>query len=70
VEVRLHELTKVEGGEITLDSLKAVGVIPHFAKQVKIIASGELQSAVKLTGIKVTAGARAAIEAAGGTIAE
>jgi large subunit ribosomal protein L15 len=45
-------------------------VIPHFAKQVKIIASGELQSAVKLTGIKVTAGARAAIEAAGGTIAE
>ena len=69
-EVRLHELTKVEGGEITPESLKAAGVIPHFIKQVKVIASGELQSAVKLTGIKVTAGARAAIEAAGGTIAE
>ena len=70
VEVRLHELSKVEGGEITTESLKAAGVIPHFAKQVKVIASGELTSAVKLTGIKVTTGARAAIEAAGGTIAE
>ena len=70
VEVRLNELTKVAGGEITPDSLKAAGVIPHFAKKVKVIASGELQSAVKLSGIKVTPGARAAIEAAGGSIAE
>ena len=70
VEVRLNELSKVAGGEITADSLKAAGVIPHFAKRVKVIASGELEVAVKLTGIKVTPGARSAIEAAGGSIAE
>jgi large subunit ribosomal protein L15 len=70
VEVRLGELTKVEGGEITAESLKAAGVVPHFAKSVKVIASGELSAAVNLTGVKVTPGARAAIEAAGGSIAE
>jgi large subunit ribosomal protein L15 len=70
VEVRLGELGKVEGGEITADSLKAAGVVPHFAKNVKVIASGEVTTAVKLTGIKVTPGARVAIEAAGGSIAE
>jgi large subunit ribosomal protein L15 len=70
VEVRLGELGKVEGGEITADSLKAAGVVPHFAKNVKVIASGEVTTAMKLTGIKVTPGARVAIEAAGGSIAE
>ncbi len=45
VEVRLNELGKIAGGDITVDSLKAAGVIPHFARKVKVIASGEVQGA-------------------------
>src|SRR5215467_11970563 len=67
-EVRLHELEKVEGGIIDLESLKKAGVIPVFAERVKVILSGELKKAVTLKGIGATKGARAAIEAAGGKI--
>lgn len=67
-EVRLHELDKVEGGVVDLESLKKAGVIPVFAERAKVVLSGEIKKAVTLKGIGATKGARAAIEAAGGTI--
>jgi large subunit ribosomal protein L15 len=69
-EVRLHELAKVEGGVVDLESLKKAGVVPVFAERAKVVLSGELKKAVTLKGIGATKGARAAIEAAGGTIEE
>jgi large subunit ribosomal protein L15 len=69
-EVRLHELDKIEGGVIDLESLKKAGVIPVFAERAKVVLSGELKKAVTLKGIGATKGARAAIEAAGGKIEE
>lgn len=69
-EVRLNELAKVEGDEITLDSLKAAGIIPARTLQAKIILSGAVETAVTVKGVGVTKGAREAIEAAGGKIEE
>ncbi|GAB6043053.1 50S ribosomal protein L15 [Endothiovibrio diazotrophicus] len=69
-EVRLPELLKVEGDEIDLLALKAAGVVPLQADRVKVIASGEIDKAVKLRGVAATKGARAAIEAAGGSVEE
>ncbi|MCU7842675.1 MAG: 50S ribosomal protein L15 [Candidatus Thiodiazotropha sp. (ex Monitilora ramsayi)] len=67
-EVRLGELAKVEGDEINLDTLKKAGLVSKATKQVKIFASGEVTRAVKVTGVRVSKGAKAAIEAAGGTV--
>ncbi len=67
-EVRLHELAGLDAEVIDLQALTSAGVVSRQAKQVKVIASGEINKAVKLKGIKVTRGARAAIEAAGGSI--
>ena len=50
-------------------TLKQAGLVGQMAKVVKVVKSGELSIAVKLTGIGATAGARAAIEAAGGSVA-
>ncbi|HPE59581.1 MAG: 50S ribosomal protein L15 [Thiothrix sp.] len=69
-EVRLNELAKVEGGEITLESLKAAGVIDARSLQAKIILSGSIEQSVTIKGVGVSKGARAAIEAAGGKIEE
>jgi uncharacterized membrane protein YqiK len=69
-EVRLHELAKVEGDVVDLESLKKAGVVPVFAERAKVVLSGEIKKAVTLKGIGVTKGARAAIEAVGGTIEE
>jgi large subunit ribosomal protein L15 len=69
-EVRLNELEKIDGGIVDLDSLKKAGVIPVFAERAKVVLSGELKKAVTLKGIGATKGARAAIEAAGGSIEE
>jgi large subunit ribosomal protein L15 len=68
VEVRLDELTKVEGSLVDLDTLKKANVIPTFAQQAKVVLSGELKKAVTLKGIHTTKGAREAIEKAGGTV--
>jgi large subunit ribosomal protein L15 len=68
-EVRLSDLAKLPLVEIDLLALKAAGVVPTLTKQVKVIKSGELTKAVKLTGLAVTKGAKAAIEAAGGSVA-
>jgi large subunit ribosomal protein L15 len=67
-EIRLGELSRIEGDEVTLDSLRAVGLIDRHIKQVKLIKSGAIERAVKVRGIAVTAGAKSAIEAAGGSV--
>ena len=69
-EVRLHELLAVEGDVIDLASLIAADIVPRQTLKAKVIASGEITSAVTIRGINVTKGARAAIEAAGGKIEE
>jgi len=66
-EVRLSELAKVEAAVIDLDALKKAGVVDVFAESAKVVLSGEVTKAVTLKGIGATKGARAAIEAAGGT---
>jgi len=68
-EVRLDRLAAVDG-EVTLESLQAAGVIPRSMERAKIIASGELAGPVTVRGLRVTKGARSAIEAAGGRIEE
>ncbi len=67
-EVRLHELAAVEDGAVDLASLKAAGVLRQSTLYAKIIASGEISLAVTVKGLRVTKGARAAIEAAGGKV--
>lgn len=69
-EIRLNELACVEGGVVTLDALKAAGIIPHKIKTAKVILSGEIDKAVTIQGLGITAGAKVAIEAAGGIITE
>lgn len=68
-EVNLSELAALELAEIDLLTLKQVGLVGQLVKNVKVIKSGELAKAVKLTGIAATTGAKAAIEAAGGSVA-
>ncbi|MCX7159683.1 MAG: 50S ribosomal protein L15 [Proteobacteria bacterium] len=67
-EVRLDELQKMPVTDIDLTALKLAGVIRRDALGAKVILSGKLDKKVSLKGIKVTKGARAAIEAAGGSI--
>ena len=67
-EVRLNELELVEGGVVDLASLKKAGVVPATAERARVMLSGAIGKAVTVKGIGVTKGARAAIEAAGGTV--
>jgi large subunit ribosomal protein L15 len=67
-EVRLSDLSKLPLEQIDLLALKAAGIVPAMAKQAKVIKSGKLEKAVKLQGLAATAGAKAAIEAAGGSM--
>ncbi|MEO5573052.1 MAG: 50S ribosomal protein L15 [Gammaproteobacteria bacterium] len=69
-EIRLHELAKISGGIVDLLALKAANLVRQDVKRVKVIASGEIKTAVTLRGLSVTKGARVAIEAAGGKIEE
>ena len=68
-EVTLSALEQLGLAEVDLAALKQAGLVGEIAKVVKIIKSGEISKAVKLNGIGATAGAKAAIEAAGGSIA-
>ena len=68
-EVRLHELTKVDG-VIDLAALIAADIVPQHTKRAKVIVSGKLETAVTVRGLALTAGAKAAIEAAGGKVEE
>ena len=69
-EVRLSDLAGLPIDEIDLLALKAAGIVPSIAKSAKVIKTGKLERAVRLSGIAATQGAKAAIEAAGGSIAE
>ena len=69
-EVRLSELSKLEGSVVDLESLKAANLIHALALRARIVSSGEFKKAVTVKGIHLTKGARAAIEAAGGKIEE
>jgi large subunit ribosomal protein L15 len=68
-EVTLNALEQLGLAEVDLLALKTAGLVGQHAKNVKIIRSGELSRSVKLNGISATAGAKAAIEAAGGSVA-
>jgi len=67
-EVRLGELAKVGGDVIDLAALQAADVLSRNVKRARIMLSGSIDRAVTVKGIKVTRGARAAIEAAGGKV--
>jgi large subunit ribosomal protein L15 len=67
-ELRLNELALVNADVIDLDALKAANLVSREVRSVKVFASGSIDKAVTLKGIRVTKGARAAIEAAGGKI--
>ena len=68
-EVTLADLNTVDAAEIDLLVLKQAGLVAQLAKRVKIIKTGEITRVVKLKDIGATAGAKAAIEAAGGSLA-
>jgi len=68
-EVTLTSLEKLGLAEVDVLALKQAGLVGQIAKVVKVIKSGEITKAVKLTGVGATAGAKAAIEAAGGSVA-
>ncbi|MEJ5999505.1 50S ribosomal protein L15 [Paucibacter sediminis] len=68
-EITLSDLQGLAGDEIDVLTLKAVGLVPELAKNVKVILSGAISRKVALKGVAATAGAKAAIEAAGGSVA-
>ncbi len=68
-EVTLTALEQLGLAEVDILALKQAGLVGQLAKVVKVVKTGELTKAVKLTGVGATAGAKAAIEAAGGSIA-
>lgn len=69
-EVRLSELNKIKGNEVTLETLKAANIIRGDMKRARIILSGEIGRALTFKGVKVTKGAKEAIVAVGGSIEE
>ncbi|HET9694174.1 MAG TPA: 50S ribosomal protein L15 [Steroidobacteraceae bacterium] len=69
-EVRLSELHKVAGGNVDLAALKAANLVPADTLHAKLVLSGEVKAAYTVSGVGVTKGARAAIEAAGGKVVE
>ncbi|SFV85960.1 LSU ribosomal protein L15p (L27Ae) [hydrothermal vent metagenome] len=69
-QVTLSELNKLEETEITVEVLKQHNLVTKNIKRVKVMLSGEITRAITLTGIKATKGAKAAIEAAKGSVKE
>ena len=69
-EVRLSELNKIEGNVVSLETLKAANIIRSDMKRARIILSGSVGRALTFKGVKVTKGAKEAIEAAGGSVEE
>lgn len=67
-EVRLGDLAKVSGDTVDLAALKAAGIVAPSASRAKVILAGKASKPFKLSGIGVTKGAKAAIEAAGGSV--
>ncbi|AWX98843.1 50S ribosomal protein L15 [Marinomonas primoryensis] len=69
-EVRLNELAAVNAEVVDLAALKSADILGHQIKTARVILSGSIDKAVTVRGLKVTKGARAAIEAAGGKVEE
>ena len=67
-EVRLYQLNGLEGEVVDLETLKAAGIVSNATRKVRIINTGDLTRAIKVSGLHVTAGAAKAIEAAGGSV--
>jgi large subunit ribosomal protein L15 len=68
-EITLSDLQRLDRDEVDLVTLKSVGLIGDLIRVVKVVKTGELSRKVALKGLGATAGAKAAIEAAGGTVA-
>ena len=69
-EVLLYQLDKLDAGTIDFAALRAAKLVPSTAKHAKVVKKGELTKKFVLTGLMATAGAKAAIEAAGGKVEE
>ena len=69
-EIRLAEMNKVDGDVVDIQSLRAAGLITNNITRAKIFLSGELTRPITVKGLRVTKGAQAAIEAAGGKVEE
>ncbi|KAF1709422.1 50S ribosomal protein L15 [Pseudoxanthomonas kalamensis DSM 18571] len=69
-QVLLYQLDKLAAGEIDFAALRAAKLVPSTAKRAKVVKKGELTKAFVLKGLLATAGAKAAIEAAGGSVQE
>jgi large subunit ribosomal protein L15 len=67
-EVRLGDLRKLESETIDLAALKAAGLVPQLASRAKVILAGKIERRIALKGVGVSKGARAAVEAAGGSV--
>ncbi len=68
-EVTLTDISALNVADVDMLVLKQAGLVPHLAKRVKVIKTGELTRAVSFKDVSVTAGAKAVIEAAGGSVA-
>ena len=68
-ELNLSDLERLGADEVDLPLLKKARLVPETARVVKIVRTGEIKRSVKLNGVGATAGAKAAIEAAGGSVA-
>ena len=66
--LRLHELASVSNSVVDIDALKGAGLVHTTAKRVKVILSGKIETSVQTKGLLFTAGAKKAVEAAGGSI--
>lgn len=67
-EIRLSELNKLSASDVDMLTLREANLITSNIEYVKVFASGEIKKAIKLRGVRVTAGAKKAIEAAGGSV--
>ena len=68
-EIRLSDLERLTTTEVDVLTLKQAGLVPELVRTIKVIAAGTLTKKIALSGVLATAGAKAAIEAAGGTVA-
>ena len=69
-EVMTYQLERLSAGEVDFAALRAAKLVPATAKQAKIVKKGDLSKKFVLKGLLATAGAKAAVEAAGGSLAE
>lgn len=69
-EVRLSDLSRLNGDQVNLEALRQAGIITIHAELAKIVLAGKISKKVSVTGLRITKGAKAAIEAAGGSVVD